>query len=109
MGPARAREQMLVVGRDPRPVMRAADAAFRSPDGRPEAILEAAGPLDAEGHAAFYAQLYAGLWHEAHGEPDAARDSITRAVATRYARASNDYMADVARVHCLRRGWPLPA
>ena len=50
-------------------------------------------------------RLYIGLWHEAQGNSEAARASITKAVATPYARLSGDYMADLARVHCLRRGW----
>ena len=52
---------------------------------------------------------YVGLWHEAHGSPGPARAAVTAAVATPYARLSGDYMADLARVHCLRRAWTLPA
>jgi hypothetical protein len=107
-GPDAARRQFLRVGRDPRPVMRAAEAAFRAADGRPEAILAAAGG-DAQGHDAFYAALYAALWHEAHGEAAEAEGAMARAVQTQYARQSGDYMAALARVHCARRGWARPS
>lgn len=128
---------------------------------------------DQQGHDAFYALLYVGLWHEAHGNAAAAEAAIvqvgwgaTRASAahcrltlalaarltgmmpcldsvpgatmagklavpcstsrrhahlttsfafprlalpqacrTQYAQQSGDYMAALARVHCLRRGW----
>lgn len=65
----------LQVGRDPRPVMRAAFECFRS-GAAPDAILAAAGP-DSQGHDAFYARLYVGLWHEAHGDAAAAQAAIT--------------------------------
>ena len=45
----------LQVGRDPRPVMRAAYSVFRSGES-PEAIISAAGP-DQSGHDRFYALL----------------------------------------------------
>jgi hypothetical protein len=53
-------------------------------------------------------RLYIGLWHEAQGDKEAARAAITAAAATPYARLSGDYMTDLARVHCLRRGWSGP-
>lgn len=83
--------------------MRAAYQCFR--DGTdPSAILAAAGG-DTRGHAAFYAWLYVGLWHEAHGDAAAAKEAVSKAVLTDYAKVSGDYMADLARVHRLRRGW----
>ncbi|KAF8068335.1 hypothetical protein HT031_002023 [Scenedesmus sp. PABB004] len=103
VGPEAARAQVLAVGRDPRPVMRAAWQCFAT--GRdPDAILAAARG-DAGGHDTFYAQLYVGLWHEAHGDAERARAAITAAVETPYARQSGDYMAALARVHAQRRGW----
>lgn len=51
---------------------------------------------------------YVGLWHEAEGDKAEAEKAVTAAVATPYARLSGDYMASLARVHCLRRGWQVP-
>lgn len=102
-GPEAATAAMLRVGRDPRPVMRAAYEVF-SGRGGPEDIL-AAGGTDPQGKDRFYALLYHALWMEGHGDAAAARESMVAAVATRYARGSGDYMADLARVHVTRRGW----
>ncbi len=82
--------------------MRAAYEAFRA-GGDPAAITASA--RDAGGHDTFYASLYEGLWHEAHGDAQGAREAVTRAVRTAYAQLSGDYMAALARVHCQRRGW----
>jgi hypothetical protein len=82
--------------------MRAAYECFSS-GADPSAILTAAS--DAGGHDTFYANLYVGLWHEAHGQPEAAKAALLAAVATPYARTSNDYMAALAKVHCLQRNW----
>lgn len=104
-GPDAARDNMLKVGRDSRPVMRAAYDCFRTAGVKPETILQAAGPGEGS-HDAFYAWLYVGLWHEAHGNAEEAQAAVTKAVATQYAKLSGDYMASLAQVHCLRRGWP---
>eukprot|EP00882_Tetradesmus_deserticola_P031012 GHRQ01035048.1.p1 GENE.GHRQ01035048.1~~GHRQ01035048.1.p1 ORF type:complete len:188 (+),score=67.93 GHRQ01035048.1:592-1155(+) len=101
-GPEAARQAMLKVGRDPRPVMRAAYECFQT-GSSPEAILQAAN--DDGGHGSFYALLYVGLWHEAHGNAAEAEAAIVKSVQTRYAQLSGDYMASLARVHCQRRGW----
>jgi len=90
------------VGRDPRPVMRAAYECFQKGTD-PSAIRAAA--RDEGGHDAFYALLYTGLWHEAHAQSKEARSAIVQAVSTQYARLSGDYMASLAHVHCLQRGW----
>lgn len=103
LGPDQARQQFLEVGRDSRPVMRAAYECFRT-GAQPDSILQAARG-DQQGHDAFYALLYVGLWHEAHGDAAAAQQAITQAAQTAYAKGSGDYMAALARVHCLRRGW----
>jgi hypothetical protein len=93
---------MLQVGRDPRPVMRAAYECFQHGED-PAKILAAAG--DNGGHDTFYAQLYVGLWQEAHGAADLAKEAVLAAVATPYAKMSGDYMASLATVHAQRRGW----
>lgn len=102
-GPAKARENFLIVGRDPRPVMRAAQSAFMHGSGADD-ILKAAGS-DEEGHDAFYALLYVGLYNEAEGRSKEAEEAMLRAVGTRYCQTSGDYMAALARVHCKLRGW----
>lgn len=97
-------------------------------------VRQAAG-RDQQGHDSFYARLYVGLWHEAHGNAAEAEAAITQvstastaqqpqgltvlqphyimlpllpllqACRTQYAQQSGDYMAALARVHCQRRGW----
>jgi len=98
-----ARNDFLLVGRDSRPVMRAAYEAFRT-GSDPSTILEAAGG-DTIGHAAFYARLYVALWNEAHGMADDAKSAMLDSLQTRYAQSSGDYMASLANVHARRRGW----
>lgn len=104
VGPDKARQQFLQVGRDPRPVMRAAYECFQTGDA-PSKIM--ANVQDNGGHDTFYGLLYVGLWHEAHGNPQEAQEAIVGAARTAYARTSGDYMAALANVHCLRRGWPV--
>eukprot|EP00850_Spirogloea_muscicola_P011542 SM000072S21176 [mRNA] locus=s72:184737:187329:+ [translate_table: standard] len=103
--PKEAQEKILQVGQDPRPVMRAAYELFKG-GGSVNELLRAAA-TDTEGHDAFYARLYAGLYHESQGSAAAAQASITDAVHTKYAQRSGDYMASLARVHCSCRGWPI--
>lgn len=91
------------VGRDPRPVMRAAYQCFQ--DGADPASIVAAAGADTAGHDAFYAWLYVGLWQEAHGDEAAAKDALLRALGTQYFKFSGDYMAALAGVHCAQRGW----
>ncbi|KIZ06607.1 hypothetical protein MNEG_1341 [Monoraphidium neglectum] len=83
--------------------MRAAYEAFRDGLGA-DSIAAAAGP-DPDAGPSFYAWMYVGLYHEAHGDAASAKEAMLRAVRTRYAQQSGDYMADLARVHCKRRGW----
>lgn len=85
--------------------MRAAYDCFRTAGCPPDTILAAAGPTATGSHDVFYALLYVGLWHEAHGDGAQAQAAITKAVGTQYAQNSGDYMAALARVHCQRRGW----
>ncbi|KAG2452481.1 hypothetical protein HYH02_002720 [Chlamydomonas schloesseri] len=106
VGAEQARKQFLEVGRDSRPVMRAAYECFKTGQ-PPEKIM--AQVTDNGGHDTFYGLLYVGLWHEAEGDTAEAQKAITAAVATPYARLSGDYMAALARVHCQRRGWAASA
>lgn len=102
-GPEAARQKFLQVGRDPRPVMRAAYECFQN-GSQPDAIMKAVA-LDNGGHDSFYARLYVGLWHEAHAEEGKARAAMVEAAQTAYGQKSGDYMASLAQVHCQRRGW----
>lgn len=56
--------------------MRAAYEAFRDGSGA-DAIAAAAGP-DPEAGPAFYSSLYVGLYHEAHGQPEAAKEAMLK-------------------------------
>jgi len=104
VGPERARSNFLRVGRDRRPYMRAALEVFET--GRePEKILQASNDEVQGGGAQFYSRLYYALFHESIGQMDVAKNSMLDAVATPYAEQSGDFMAALARVHSLRRGW----
>ena len=55
----------------------------------------------------FYALLYLGLFNEAKGENAKAESYMRSAVQSKYAKVvgSQDYMVDVAKVHCKLRNW----
>jgi lipoprotein NlpI len=97
--PERARAALLPVGADPRVPMREIYGMFA---GRisPESVLVAAGD---DPSARFYAALYVGLYHEAHGV-GRARFYIVDAADERFASVGG-YMNDVARIHMQVRGW----
>ena len=96
-----ARRDMLRVGRDGRPVMRAAYELFRG-EGTMEALQAATqgGP-----HDFFYGTLYQGLYYEASGDDAKARECVLAATRSEYGEKSGDYMAALSAVHCKRRGW----
>lgn len=97
-----AQQNLLVVGRDSRPVMRSAYELFA---GRGTLEALAAAGEDGSPHDAFYSLLYQGLFHEAKGEDEAAKAAVVAAVATPYGTQSGDYMASLAAVHAKQRGW----
>ena len=97
-----ARKDLLKVGYDRRPYMRAAQQLFTGETD--EAPLQAFASSTAANDA-FYGNLYLGLFREAKGDADGAKAYLRAAVGTPYARGSGDYMADLARVHVKRRGW----
>lgn len=98
----KARKQMLVVQTDPRSYMRRAYELFMGKCTEEDLAKEGATPASS---AAFYALLYLGLYAEARGEGDKARNYIQASVATPYGKAGRDYMASLARVHLSVRGW----
>lgn len=97
-----ARKRFLEVDRDPRPVMREAYNMFKD-GGDPEKFATAFS--NGQGNEYFYASLYAGLYHEAQKEPEAAKVQIVAACRSPYGQRSDDYMASLAKVHCLCRNW----
>jgi len=91
--PEKARAALLPVGRDPRIPMRQIYDMFRG-GFAPEQLLAAAGGSP---EAQFYAHLYLGLYFEALGKQESAREHINKAASDRY--KVGGYMHDVARVH----------
>jgi lipoprotein NlpI len=92
--PSDARAALLPVGRDPRVPMSEVYQMFRGTL-KPEQVLSAAGSQPA---AQFYGNLYLGLYFEALGLKDRAREHLTTAAADRFA-THGGYMHMVARVH----------
>ncbi|KAG6599214.1 hypothetical protein SDJN03_08992, partial [Cucurbita argyrosperma subsp. sororia] len=88
--------------RDPRPVMREAYNMFKD-GGHPENLVAAFS--SGRENEYFYASLYAGLYHEAEKKLDAAKQHIVAACQSPYGQRSDDYMAALAKVHCLCRNW----
>ncbi|CAK9315002.1 unnamed protein product [Citrullus colocynthis] len=97
-----ARRRFLEVGRDPRPVMREAYNMFKD-GGHPEKLVAAFS--SGRENEYFYASLYAGLYHEAEKKLDTAKQHIFAACQSPYGQRSDDYMAALAKVHCLCRNW----
>ncbi|KAJ4750047.1 Tetratricopeptide repeat (TPR)-like superfamily protein [Rhynchospora pubera] len=99
-----ARKRFLEVGRDPRPVMREAYLMFKN-GGDPKMLVSnfSSGRED----EFFYASLYAGLYYESLNDTDSAKFHIIEACNSLYGSSSGDYMASLAKVHCLCRNWSL--
>ncbi|KAG0470250.1 hypothetical protein HPP92_016950 [Vanilla planifolia] len=97
-----ARERLLEVGEDPRPVMREVYNMFKY-GGDPEKLVASfANGRDVE---VFYASLYSGLYYESMDDMDNAKLYIVAACQTSYGSRSEDYMASLAKVHCSCRNW----
>ena len=92
--PEQARAALLPVGSDPRVPMRQIYEMF-SGTLSPYGVLTAAGSIPS---AQFYAHLYLGLYFEAIGNEDQAREHIEVAAADRYATVGG-YTHAVARIH----------
>ncbi|KAG5549073.1 hypothetical protein RHGRI_014443 [Rhododendron griersonianum] len=97
-----ARRRFLEVGRDPRPVMREAYNMFKD-GGDPEKLVAAFSSIQESEY--FYASLYAGLYYESQSKTDAAKVHLLAASQSPYGQRSGDYMASLAKVHCLCRNW----
>lgn len=98
-----ARKAMLPVGPDRRVPMKEIIAYYRG-EGSPEEILAAAEAGDEAGkrNRLCYAHLYLGLFAEATGDADAAKEHISLA-SGRY--SMDHYMGRVAQVHAQLRQW----
>ncbi|REJ68170.1 MAG: hypothetical protein DWQ31_08525 [Planctomycetota bacterium] len=66
------------------------------------ALVLAAAEADGTPRAEMYAQLYLGLYYEAAGQTNLAREHLVRAAAV---DLPDHYMRNVARVHVNERGW----
>ncbi|CAM9404504.1 unnamed protein product [Choristocarpus tenellus] len=101
-----ARRNMLRVGRDRRPFMRAAYSMFAGESGERELALEMGdgNTLSSASPSYFYSNLYLGLYAEARGDETLAQKYISAAVKSPYA-SSGDYMHALAKVHQQLRGW----
>lgn len=96
-GSEAAREDLLPVRNDPRPVMATVYDLFAGACD-PEALLAVARDRSER----FYSQLYAGLYFEAEGEAERARHHISQAAEM---QVIDDYMGWLAIVHQRLRGW----
>lgn len=106
-GVAAARGKLLRVGEDSRvPMQEILD--FYADRCEPERVLAAAekGEGEARRNQLCYAHLYLGLFHEAAGDAQKAREHITQAAGP---FQMDHYMGKVAVMHAKLRGWPVTA
>ena len=98
-----AREKLLPVGEDPRVPMKEILALFKG-QGDEAAVVQAAeeGEGEARKNQLCYAHLYLGLFHEAAGAAEKAREHITQAAGP---YRMDHYMGRVAVMHAKLRGW----
>lgn len=101
-GVEEARRQFLEVGQDPRPIMHQAYNLFKD-GGDPDKLVTTFS--HGRENEYFYASLYAGLFYESQNDMDAAKLNILAACRSPYGSSSDDYMASLAKVHCLCRNW----
>jgi lipoprotein NlpI len=99
VGPTKARLQLLKIGKDKRELMMVVYDLFAG-KAKPEDVLaavERGSPPEAELKSRrFYANLYLGLYYDAAGEKDKARQYLEQAAEDPH---TGGYMGDVARVH----------
>lgn len=101
--PEDARKNMLEVGHDPRVPMGEILALYRG-EGTEEAVLTAASQGDGKTlrNQLCYAHLYLGLYAEAQGDDDKAKQHMLQAAET---YSMDHFMGRVAQVHARLRGW----
>jgi tetratricopeptide (TPR) repeat protein len=102
-GAAAARNALLPVKRDPRPIMKLIYDMFAGKANYKQVLNVG---LEKGTQAKFYSLLYVGLYFEAAGNPEQAQAFISYAAQvfqTEY--QSDDYMGYLAIVHQTQRGW----
>ena len=101
--PKNARRHMLAVGHDSRVPMKEILEFYRG-DGSEEKVLERAaqGDKQQQRNQLCYAHLYLGLYAEANGDAEQAKDHILAAAGP---YSMDHYMGRVANVHARVRGW----
>lgn len=101
--PENARRNMLAVGQDSRVPMKEILELYRG-DGSEEKVLERAaqGDIQQQRNQLCYAHLYLGLYAEANGDTEKAKDHILTAAGP---YSMDHYMGRVANVHARVRGW----
>lgn len=101
--PEEARKAMLEVGQDARVPMREILALYRG-EGSEEAVLAAAsrGEENMLRNQLCYAHLYLGLYAEAHGAAQKARQHVLQAAGP---FSMDHFMGRVAGLHARLRGW----
>ncbi len=101
-----ARKAFIPITRDTRVPMKEIHALFGG-KGTTEAVLKAAEASEGITPSALnmqrcYARLYLGLYHEAMGETEKAKEHMLKAAEL---APAGSYMGTVAVVHCKVRGW----
>eukprot|EP01026_Neomeris_dumetosa_P061715 TRINITY_DN5827_c0_g1_i1.p1 TRINITY_DN5827_c0_g1~~TRINITY_DN5827_c0_g1_i1.p1 ORF type:complete len:270 (-),score=30.86 TRINITY_DN5827_c0_g1_i1:71-880(-) len=104
MGVQKARENFMVVENDSRPILRKAYEVFRD-GGDAQEILALIKDQTGAKQEYFYGHLYAGLFHEANDNESESREAILQALKSTYAESFKDLMVQVAKIHCVQRGW----
>jgi lipoprotein NlpI len=104
-GAQAARGKLLPVGEDSRVPMQEILDLYAG-RGTEAAVLEAAenGEAGARRNQLCYAHLYLGLFHEAAGDAERAREHMTQAAGP---FRMDHYMGKVAVMHAKLRGWPV--
>ena len=104
--PENARQHMLAVGQDSRVPMKQILELYKG-DGSEENVLmhAARGSGQQQRNQLCYAHLYLGLYAEANGSMEKAKDHILQAAGL---YSMNHYMGRVANVHARIRGWLVP-
>jgi lipoprotein NlpI len=101
VGPEKARDSMLKIGKDARVPLMEVYALFKG-EAKPADVLaaveEGKPSVDELNGRRFYAHLYLALYYESIGDKKQTLDHMTKAVATPFPT----YMGDVARVHLER-------
>ena len=104
--PENARQHMLAVGQDSRVPMKQILELYKGDGSEENVLMQAArGSGQQQRNQLCYAHLYLGLYAEANGSMEKAKDHILQAAGL---YSMNHYMGRVANVHARIRGWLVP-